>query len=187
MSRSVIPAHAGLFPSRSSCREARRRYPRARGAVPCIAPGILTEGLLSPLTRGCSEAGRQPAQVHLVVSAHAGLFRCCRSCGRPRGRCPRSRGAVPGTPPVSGAGGGLSPRMRGCSHLVDPGRGLAGVVPACAGLLHAHLRRCAPSHAGAVLAGLSHTSSRWRSRGTSSAHHGSGLALTSGDLTSRWV
>jgi hypothetical protein len=74
-SKSVVPAHAGLFPLLNGWTNFGFGRPRARGAVP------------SPAMRLASPPG--------VVPAHAGLFRRATTTPEANWRRPRARGAVP--------------------------------------------------------------------------------------------
>ncbi len=151
----VVPAHAGLFPTRTSVPARCGSRPRARGAVPrgCgrPVPRLVSSprtrgcsavrpdrsgcgGVSSPRTRGCSGTAAPVPRLHAVVPAHTGLFPgTVLPPGRRRGR-PRARGAVPYGGYAGAADAKSSPRTRGCSRQRHHRLWRVAVVPAHAGL-----------------------------------------------------
>ncbi len=130
----VLPAHAGLFPTRVVRDLHRQRPPRARGAVPLRTCAATTAGPSSPRTRGCSSSGRR--------------------LGFQRSSFPRTRGCSPGDTQQPGRGLVLPAHaglFREVLRLVD----LEHVLPTHAGLFPAWRRKwgrggCHPRARGAV-------------------------------------
>ena len=94
---AVLPAPAGLFPTRR-LREARRhRAPRTRGAVPLRNAFWIAGKSCSPHPRGCSLLRHHQRPDGLVLPAPAGLFPASCFAALVSSRAPRTRGAVPVT------------------------------------------------------------------------------------------
>ena len=144
-SGNVVPAHAGVFRSRSPCGPQCGGRPRARGGVP--TEWLVWDGrwVSSPRTRGCSEMTSYAASAVLVVPAHAGVFRTAPD-GTPSLTCrPRARGGVPVPSGSRVSCARSSPRTRGCSQREDR-RSVGGqVVPAHAGVFRCTATSCSPS------------------------------------------
>ena len=135
--RTVVPAHAGMFPAPADARSPSTCGPRACGDVPLRSGCTGAEEWWSPRMRGCSRI-RQPDQMGVaVVPAHAGMFPSVSICKRSCTRGPRACGDVPVPRLAVGAHRLWSPRMRGCSlKRLHEGQ-LFKVVPAHAGMFPA--------------------------------------------------
>jgi hypothetical protein len=132
--RRVVPAQAGLFRTRRTCRGWDASRPRAGGAVPAEEiPGSASR-MSSPRRRGCSAKSDDDAAIQNVVPAQAGLFRGTAGGAGRRGRRPRAGGAVPSMSSWISVRGMSSPRRRGCSHRAPRWPVPGAVVPAQAGL-----------------------------------------------------
>ena len=90
-----FPAHAGLFQKPLGMRQLPRSFPRVRGVVPALRVVSRGNCWFSPLRRGCSLRLRTSERVRAVFPAHAGLFRLPESCLDPHFRFPRARGVFP--------------------------------------------------------------------------------------------
>ena len=114
VTRSVFPAHAGMF------RRAQYRRPLRR--------------VFSPRTRGCSWPQYRNYFSSQVFPAHAGMF-LGRFRLRRRHQCfPRARGDVPLIHENANLIYRFSPRTRGCSVLLDSRIHAPQVFPAHAGM-----------------------------------------------------
>ncbi len=131
----VVPAHAGVLPSRSPSGTSRVRRPRPRGGAPVNTTWYLLPAPSSPPTRGCSRDGSDVPGRGDVVPAHAGVLRSGTSTRRPANRRPRPRGGAPVTSALSTAPTWSSPPTRGCSPEDVDEWVIGGVVPAHAGVL----------------------------------------------------
>ncbi len=141
---AVVPARAGIFPTRTYAPSTRRCRPRTRGDLPCRTRHDLGDDLSSPHARGSSrpiQAGRRHCR---VVPARAGIFpRVFRETTRRSGR-PRTRGDLPAAAPTSSTAARSSPHARGSSHPFFEQHQAAIVVPARAGIFPSARRGRAP-------------------------------------------
>ena len=69
----VLPAHAGMVPTRPGCPRWSRCAPRARGDGPFSASSRRPPKRCSPRTRGWSPLSRDPGPGRAVLPAHAGM------------------------------------------------------------------------------------------------------------------
>ncbi len=140
-SRRVVPALAGVIPSRGSCSPPPVRRPRARGGHPATVCAPSAKTASSPRSRGSSVGQHRGSERRTVVPALAGVIRSPATAGpRWTGR-PRARGGHPHTWPNAADRTVSSPRSRGSSHhhrARPPG---PGVVPALAGVIPARMWR----------------------------------------------
>ena len=131
----VLPAHAGMVPTRQPAASAPARAPRARGDGPGRPSLASSSSACSPRTRGWSHPGHRPADHRAVLPAHAGMVP--RGSAPPPGtRCaPRARGDGPRRSRPTWHSSGCSPRTRGWSRTPeDIGQG-RDVLPAHAGMV----------------------------------------------------
>ncbi len=145
--RMVVPARAGIFPSRPAGRSSRVRRPRPRGDLPIVSRFLSTFRGSSPPARGSSPTTLRGSDTGVVVPARAGIFH-----RRPRDRFPatgrpRPRGDLPWWRPAWTISGTSSPPARGSSCRVVPSSVVADVVPARAGIFRGPART-APTSRG---------------------------------------
>ncbi len=112
----VLPAHAGMVPSRTPAAVAWQCAPRARGDGPTCVASHRPIGRCSPRTRGWSLALPEPPDAALVLPAHAGMVPTARCRASPRARAPRARGDGPVVQTQRIAVPTCSPRTRGWSQ-----------------------------------------------------------------------
>ena len=145
--RAVVPASAGVFPSRAQTSPSTCSRPRQRGGVPVFLRDAADVRESSPPARGCSSSRMLPMVSHSVVPASAGVFQASSNATPATGCRPRQRGGVPFSPACAPDFEASSPPARGCSGSPRSGPTLGPVVPASAGvfLAHAEPRRCDPS------------------------------------------
>ncbi len=144
--RPVVPARAGVFPTRGGAHRGGRCRPRTRGGVP---PDIPAEQRLlgsSPHARGCSRASRRSPPRRRVVPARAGVFPARRRRRTGRARRPRTRGGVPAREMLDRYWTESSPHARGCSGRRHAPVAPRHVVPARAGVFPVPAPRRAPAH-----------------------------------------
>ncbi len=130
----VVPARAGLFPTRVWRGRRCGCGPRACGVVPYERLLNAKATAWSPRVRGCSRLPGRAALHRLVVPARAGLFPSARRPTAASDGGPRACGVVPGWLISQITRGAWSPRVRGCSLLAQDAVLAEGVVPARAGL-----------------------------------------------------
>ncbi len=145
---AVVPAQAGVFRTATAPRAPTSRGPRAGGGVPAWRVDLLNEVGWSPRRRGCSDEAAAHRQDPDVVPAQAGVFRAQGQPETPHSRGPRAGGGVPRENRSTMVRPLWSPRRRGCSasHHAQPG--VAGVVPAQAGVFRSRPVRTAGREGG---------------------------------------
>ena len=130
----VVPARAGVFPTRSTGPRSGRRRPRTRGGLPSPRWCRFWTAWSSPHARGSSGGGDDDDAVGSVVPARAGVFPAPTPSRSATRRRPRTRGGLPVGEVLDLAAAESSPHARGsslfdgrqtCSYLVVPAR--AGV------------------------------------------------------------
>ncbi len=140
LTEGIIPAHAGLTPSRAASGCPPRDHPRACGAhASCSVVSTRTPGS-SPRMRGSQEVSMLAVRPVGIIPAHAGLTRYAAARLLAARDHPRACGAH-----SSGVGGsdgslGSSPRMRGSRLCAILSCRLSGIIPAHAGLTCRHMR-----------------------------------------------
>ena len=133
-SRTVFPAHAGMFPVIDLEPGHLLRFPRSRGDVPhCTQPNGTHEPF-SPLTRGCSPSSTLNQVTCYVFPAHAGMFPVVTVEEQNGTSFPRSRGDVPSTHDGKRKSHEFSPLTRGCSKVAEIIDENFDVFPAHAGM-----------------------------------------------------
>ena len=153
--KSVVPAHAGMFPTATRYGSCDASGPRACGDVPDIVVIAAPRDVWSPRMRGCSPIGAVLWSRSPVVPAHAGMFPPHVLCVLTIVSGPRACGDVPLSHAARRSSIAWSPRMRGCSQRVVVVEGDLLVVPAHAGMFPAPrhpVRRspCGPRACGDV-------------------------------------
>ena len=142
---AVVPAHAGVIPSRWAARGGSCCRPRTRGGHPCQRLPRPCATQSSPHTRGSSATANRLLVDWGVVPAHAGVIPprdVPRRCPRCR---PRTRGGHPGgvhSVPVARVS---SPHTRGSSGWLCLLLLLSPVVPAHAGVIRGPGTRPTPA------------------------------------------
>ena len=137
----VVPAHAGVIPTRAPATRLSSRRPRTRGGHPALTIGVDWMERSSPHTRGSSRVGLDAGRCLDVVPAHAGVIRrASTSSGRASSR-PRTRGGHPHTRALPKRQGWSSPHTRGSSHGYSGHPAAQVVVPAHAGVILMTVRR----------------------------------------------
>ncbi len=133
--QGVLPAHAGVLPSRRPGCQARACPPRSRGGASwsSFMVGLLSRS--SPLTRGCFRWRPGGAGRCAVLPAHAGVLppaptSPCRWTGPPRSRGGASKPRTTLTRTTRS-----SPLTRGCFPSPSGSRRIRRVLPAHAGVL----------------------------------------------------
>ena len=139
LSKSVFPAHAGMFPQPLFSIYDLDCFPRARGDVPDVLGDCRDGWQFSPRTRGCSGVSEQRKAV--------------------LDRFPRARGDVPTGKHRVNSIDEFSPRTRGCSATLRKRLMLANVFPAHAGMFlqvphHRPAAHCFPRARGDVPHGI---------------------------------
>ncbi len=180
---AVVPAHAGVVPSRPCACPAPRCGPRACGGGPVTPPTPASVSPWSPRMRGWSRMLTAGAWSGVVVPAHAGVVPSSvprsdrQSCG------PRACGGGPRPEQCRRPNRQWSPRMRGWSRPLVQLRLGQAVVPAHAGVVPSRRARSSSAGCGPRACGggpVSPVSSRplfwWspRMRGWSPRRHGGG-------------
>ena len=141
----IIPAHAGLTPSRQNWRRPSRDHPRACGAhliqhlVAKYASGS------SPRMRGSPSMRLGPSPAPGIIPAHAGLTDLISMIGGLGRDHPRACGAHARCQLDNARRKGSSPRMRGSPATWRGQSTREGIIPAHAGLTSC--RYCRPSPA----------------------------------------
>ena len=134
VTRTVFPAHAGMFLPGDGLYVGLKGFPRARGDVPiewaCASP----IEQFSPRTRGCSCPPFRTVKPGQVFPAHAGMFLNARAMTVAQISFPRARGDVPPVKLITGGQGQFSPRTRGCSLQNGVQAASFQVFPAHAGM-----------------------------------------------------
>ena len=133
-SRSVFPAHAGVFLRWSSSVRTCGGLPRTRGGVPPLRGWRVLYPGSSPHTRGCSRPGQHRPGAVRVFPAHAGVFPTTSSARCSARRLPRTRGGVPNPTAQVRQVGKSSPHTRGCSQRRTLDQAGSQVFPAHAGV-----------------------------------------------------
>ena len=129
----VVPAHAGVIPTRTPRAPPRHGRPRTRGGHPGSRFGPVRSLRSSPHTRGSSLCVVRHRRLVGVVPAHAGVIPR-RSPTRRLASCrPRTRGGHPAGTSRLGRRLQSSPHTRGSSRLQSLRLPLQRVVPAHAG------------------------------------------------------
>ena len=118
--RSVVPAHAGVVPSRMRRPQRSRGRPRPRGGGPQEPTSRSGSQRSSPPTRGWSPAPDSRSPTWIVVPAHAGVVPFPRSPRRSPGGRPRPRGGGPRSAPAE-SWSNIVP-----AHAGEPGMTAAG-------------------------------------------------------------
>ncbi len=144
----LFPAHAGMHPSRSSPAAAQSPVPRACGDAPPSDQMRAYSSDCSPRMRGCTAADFPFLPRALLFPAHAGMHRRRRRPRAHRKPVPRACGDAPAGDVVTFAGDTCSPRMRGCTAVVERSCAAVALFPAHAGM-HRPPRCTAAAH-GAV-------------------------------------
>ncbi len=130
----VVPARAGIFPSRRSAAWCCSGRPRPRGDLPPANVLLAIEQGSSPPARGSSSLDLHARVGEIVVPARAGIFPVDTTSSQASICRPRPRGDLPYVLTGSTTSVASSPPARGSSDrgvLPDVGR---GVVPARAGI-----------------------------------------------------
>ena len=127
---TVVPAHAGMFPGGGFEPSCRISGPRACGDVPEIMPKYKPLYEWSPRMRGWSDLLLVLHGADRVVPAHAGMFPLATPRRSRRRGGPRACGDVPDGHFGSSLVYSWSPRMRGCSRVLQLNKQLQCVVPA---------------------------------------------------------
>ncbi len=134
ISARVIPAPAGIGPSRAPCRRLPPGYPRACGDRTILWRAEARPPGLSPRLRGSAGQGLLAARAGRVIPAPAGIGAVVRFGRGARAGYPRACGDRPKTVDLECTSAGLSPRLRGSGedvwHFDRPCR----VIPAPAGI-----------------------------------------------------
>ena len=131
---NVVPAHAGMFPTRPRPAFTTSCGPRACGDVPVLDSARREIGMWSPRMRGCSLNRCGIHERETVVPAHAGMFPALALLIRKSNRGPRACGDVPVLTVTGTTAYMWSPRMRGCSRSNQTRSPRVFVVPAHAGM-----------------------------------------------------
>ena len=130
----LLPAHAGMDPSRAPCAATQVPAPRARGDGPDEPRTEAARRPCSPRTRGWTHGERSAARTEFLLPAHAGMDPRRAARILVRETAPRARGDGPDVRAHLGEGAGCSPRTRGWTR----GRRRPGVphhlLPAHAGM-----------------------------------------------------
>ncbi len=133
--RGVVPAHAGVIPSRKSWRGASAGRPRTRGGHPTAVDNDGGDTMSSPHTRGSSHVRPLAMIGPGVVPAHAGVIPRVAARSSPTSRRPRTRGGHPGSIWCPYVLWGSSPHTRGSSRPQREEVLRNRVVPAHAGVI----------------------------------------------------
>ena len=174
----VVPARAGIFPSRGHGDTSPRRRPRTRGDLPRARTSGSAAVASSPHARGSSGTMKECTVSENVVPARAGIFRRWPGISRRRRRRPRTRGDLPAYALAFGTVPESSPHARGSSGGRQLVHQLELVVPARAGIFRAaprsaRRRQGRPRTRGdlptALSSGLVATASSPHARGSSVA------------------
>ena len=142
----VLPAQAGVVPTRRTGRRRRTRAPRAGGGGPSANPSWPSSLLCSPRRRGWSPGEGQPVPETVVLPAQAGVVPPAGRRFHSPGCAPRAGGGGPVPSSVTIRHGTCSPRRRGWS-LVGGHRSPPPIVlPAQAGVVPraGHTSSCPP-------------------------------------------
>ncbi len=131
----VLPAHAGVVPTRTGLTSCGLRAPRARGGGPGGGPSPSLSAMCSPRTRGWSRLGVHVTADAVVLPAHAGVVPARPTVSRLRRGAPRARGGGPFRPARRPSPSRCSPRTRGWSHDQDRVDRDPDVLPAHAGVV----------------------------------------------------
>ena len=134
----VLPAHAGMVPSRPARTRTPRSAPRARGDGPPLDTLPHVRHRCSPRTRGWSRGVLDPHQHADVLPAHAGMVPSTSSSSGTKRSAPRARGDGPPGNSAAAAPRLCSPRTRGWSPVRAHRPYGAGVLPAHAGMVPPH-------------------------------------------------
>jgi len=132
---SVLPAHAGMVPSRRRNRRRLPRAPRARGDGPKPRAERQLKHGCSPRTRGWSLPAGTLHQTSTVLPAHAGMVPPPGASPTACPGAPRARGDGPHHRDVPHMEGRCSPRTRGWSPQTRPPPAKRSVLPAHAGMV----------------------------------------------------
>ena len=141
----IIPAHAGLTPTRCRGGSLRRDHPRACGAHTALATNERQLQGSSPRMRGSPRSAHRRSWRTGIIPAHAGLTG---PCGRSVGVCgdhPRACGAHASWWFNSDCNRGSSPRMRGSPRATSRSAISSRIIPAHAGLTWEHAPEDYPS------------------------------------------
>ena len=117
---TVFPAYAGMFRLVLRLSIRLSGFPRVCGDVPRTHRPQLLLPRFSPRMRGCSGLVPDRALKEGVFPAYAGMFPSRWCAGTLGTRFPRVCGDVPFPPTERFRNGKFSPRMRGCSVLLQP-------------------------------------------------------------------
>ena len=131
----LLPAPAGMVPSRLRRPPGRSSAPRTRGDGPSVIGPASDRGLCSPHPRGWSRLGLVHARLPLLLPAPAGMVPSPRSCGRWATAAPRTRGDGPACARSSPAWLPCSPHPRGWSRMGVERNTLDALLPAPAGMV----------------------------------------------------
>ena len=129
----IIPACAGFTPTTCYATPRTPDHPRMRGVYEAQCVREVGDDGSSPHARGLPHVAGAVRLGHGIIPACAGFT--TGSCRPPPGPTdhPRMRGVYAPAVSVAGSLGGSSPHARGLHHGPPAGRGLVGIIPACAG------------------------------------------------------
>ncbi len=137
LAEAVVPARAGVFPTRRWAAERCARRPRTSGGLPNVMFDVLTGQPSSPHERGSSYVRAPRGRREVVVPARAGVFLAIWLLTHAwRGR-PRTSGGLPPTADWNAVPVVSSPHERGSSMVPRHSSAGSAVVPARAGVFRA--------------------------------------------------
>ncbi len=131
---ALFPAHAGMHRARTIARCLASTVPRACGDAPALTPSIARTQGCSPRMRGCTGPEDQAGDLAGLFPAHAGMHRPASSSPAASTAVPRACGDAPRSLDRLHGVHPCSPRMRGCTDMVDADLRDAQLFPAHAGM-----------------------------------------------------
>ncbi len=138
---AVLPAPAGMVPSRTTRPASWSSAPRTRGDGPIRTRAASAPSVCSPHPRGWSRLARDRRKSCPVLPAPAGMVPAPAAPVRARPGAPRTRGDGPCSYVIRPPSGMCSPHPRGWSHHSRSGARNRRVLPAPAGMVPLRMER----------------------------------------------